>query len=488
MRVEGVTLVEQVEERTWPAVLRRAARRFGDRPFLSDSDRNPCLSFTALDACTDRVAAGWSRLLDPGEPVGVLAPPTVPAVVAVLGLLKAGALPVLVSTRYRGEALAAVLRATLAGTRVVAPGPWHRHLPPGVEGVDVAALPESGGPPPRHQPEPFGAAVVLPTSGTTGLAKGVLSSHDHNLHYAEVTVAMRRLAPEDAVFAFNPLFHADGLLANILAPLLVGARAHLSGPPSLRRLWPTCRREGLTSFSYAGGLIAQLWAEAPGPDDQRHPVRVAYGAPSPPHRARAFEDRFGLHLAEGYGSTECGIPLMAPWEASRVEDGSCGCATTGYEVRLGEDGELLVRPGRPSMVMTSYLGDAAATRERLPGDGWFHSGDVLEDIGGGHYAFRGRLGDAIRHGGEFVPSVLVEQAAASFPGVVEAAAYAVASPVAEDDVALALTATSPVDLDKLRRHLAERLPATMLPTVVHVVEALPRSPGTGKVQKHLLPR
>jgi crotonobetaine/carnitine-CoA ligase len=488
VNVDGITIVDSAEERTWPAVIRRAGRLYGERPFLSDSDGNRPLSFAALDARTDTVAAGWARVLDPGEPVGVLAPPTIPAAVAILGLLKAGALPVLVSTRYRDDGLAQVLQATLAGTRVVAPRSWHHHLPPAYEPVDVAAPPEATGPHPDHRPDPASAALVLPTSGTTGVAKGAILSHDHNLHYAEVSVAMRRLGPDDGVYAFSPLFHADGMLGNVLGPLLVGARAHLSGPPSLQRFWATCREEGLTTFTYAGGLIAQLWAEPPGADDRRHPVRVASGAPSPGDKARAFEERFGMHLAEGYGSTECGIPLVAPWDASRVEEGSCGCATTGYEVRLAAGGELLVRPCRPSLVMAGYVGDDAASRSRLPGDGWFHTGDLVEDIGGGHYAFRGRVGDAIRHRGEFVPPVLIEQVAACFPGVVEAAAYAVASPVAEDDVALAVTATRPLDTGRLRRHLAERLPAVMVPTVVHVLDELPKSPGTGKVQKHLLPR
>jgi len=197
-------------------------------------------------------------------------------------------------------------------------------------------------------------------------------------------------------------------------------------------------------------------------------------------------------LVEGYGSTEAGIALIAPLEESRVEEGSCGRAVTGYDVRLAGDGELLVRPRDPNFVMLGYVGNEEATRRRFPGDGWFHTGDLLADIGDGHFAFRGRKEDVIRRRGEFIPPVAIEQAALSHPAVIDVAAYGVAGPTGErgeQDVALAVvwSPRAEADLRALTVHLHDRLPPLCVPSVIHEMAELPRSPGTGKVQKQLLP-
>lgn len=497
VRVPGVSVVETDDGRTLPAVAARAAETFGDRPFLLAVRDGAAHTFASFDALTDRIGAGLAGVVGPGEHVGMLVPTTGQGAVAVFAVLKAGAVPVLLPNQYDGDALATVIRSMLTGTRVIAPARWHHRLPPGLAPLDMDRLPTAPDRPRwrREPPSPASLAVVLPTSGTTGAPKGVLSPHGHGVHYAECTAAMRRLGPEDGIHGFAPLFHADGLFGNVVGALVTGARLALSWPPSIAGFWDTCRAARLTTFAYAGGLIAMLDAPPARGDDAANPVRVASGAPSPPARARPFERRFGLHLTEGYGSTEAGISLIAPWEGSRVEEASCGRAVCGYDVRLAGDGELLVRPHDATFVMLGYLGDRAATARRLPGDGWFHTGDVLAGIGDGHYVFRGRKDDVIRHRGEFVAPVLVEEAALAHGGVREAAAYGVPAQggePGEQEVALAVVARfdadqAGVEPASLTAHLRERLPAVAVPAVIHVLDDLPRSPGSGKVQKHLLP-
>lgn len=487
-------MVDDPAERSLPAVVARAAARFGPRPFLLAVGEEPAMSFAEFDVLTERLAAGLARVVEPGEHVGLLVPTTNRAAAAVFAVAKAGAIPVLMPNQYRGEALERVIGTMLGGTRLIAPARWHPWVPGGLDLMDLGALPTGGGPAPwRTRPRtPDELAVILPTSGTTGAAKGVLLPHNHGLHYAECTIAMREMTLRDGVHAFAPLFHADGLYGNVLAALLVGARVALSWPVAVSRFWDTCRARDLTTFAYSGGLIAMLHAQPPRPDDADNPVRVASGAPSPPDTARAFERRFQLRLAEGYGSTEAGIPLIAPPDGSRVEEGSCGRAVTGYDVRLAPDGELLIRPHDSSFVMMGYVGDDEAYRCRVPGDGWFHTGDVLADIGGGHYAFRGRKDDVIRRRGEFITPVVIEQAALAHPGVVDAAAYGVPSPSGErgeHDVALAVVwaAGRVADPDALHEHLAGTLPPVAVPGVLHVMAEFPRSPGSDKVQKQQLP-
>lgn len=489
--VPGITRVTPQSERTIPDVVGRAASLFGDRPFLLPVRGEPALSFAGFDLLTDQVAAGLAGAVAPGEHVGLLVPTTNRAAVAVVAVMKAGGVPVLIPNQYRGPTLDRVIAAMLIGTKVIAPSRWKGWLGPGLETISLDALPTAAGRARWHHnpPSPDDLAAVLPTSGTTGAPKGVLLPHGHAVHYAECTAAMRRLGSDDGIHGFAPLFHVDGLYGNVLAALVAGARVALSWPPSIERFWDTCRALNLTTFAYAGGLIAMLDARPARPDDARSPVRVASGAPSPPTRARSFERRFGLHLSEAYGSTEVGIPLMAPWDGSRVEEASCGQAVSGYDVRTATDGELLVRPHDKAFVMHGYLNDEKGTATRMPGDGWFHTGDIVADIGNGHYAFRGRKDDVIRHRGEFIAPVLVEEAALTYDGVIDAAAYGVATAggePGEQQVALAVVCPAG-DPERIGAHLRDRLPAVAVPALVHLLNDLPRSPGTGKVQKHLLP-
>jgi len=493
--VPGVTLIEEDGDRSLPAVVARAGRLFGDHPFLLSSRSEPGLTFAEFDALTDRVAAGLAPMVGPGDHVGLFVPTSNQAAAAVFAVSKAGAVPVLLPNRLRGQLLADTVRSMLGGAcPVIAPGTWHGWLPLGTHALDLDDLVRAPGKPRWRvsPPAPGDLAAVLPTSGTTGAAKGVLLPHGHGVHYAECTIAMRQMRADDGVHGFAALFHVDGLYGNVLAALIVGARVALSYPVAVSRFWDVCRRQQLTTFAYAGGLVALLGAQPVRPDDADNPVRIASGAPSPPTTARAFERRFGVRLVEGYGSTEVGIPLIAPVEGSRIEDGSCGRAVTGYDVRLADDGELLVRPHEASFVMLGYLGNAEATARRWPGDGWFHTGDLLEDIGDGHFAFRGRKEDVIRRRGEFISPVTIERVALAHPGVVDVAAYGVACAsreAGEQDVRLAVVwdpALVP-DMRGLAVHLGDQLPPVAVPSEIHVLADFPRSAGTGKVQKHRLP-
>lgn len=487
MNVVGITLVEGSEQRTLGALVYRAAARFGRRPFLRGDDGGPALSFAAFDRLTSRFAAGLQRQIDPGEHIGLLVPTTPAAVVAEYAVVKAGAVPVLISERYVGELLTEALHSTFRGRLVIAPEEWGDRLPDAYRMLALEGLPRSDREPLHHRVRSSDLALVLPTSGTTGVPKGVLIPHNQAIHYAECGIALRRLVAQDRVHALTPIFHADGQFANVLAPMLVGAQVRLARRPSTRSFWEICREHGLTTFSYAGGLIALLHSKPERTDDAANPIRVAYGAPSPSDSARDFERRFGLRLREAYGSTECGLPLLTPWEGSRVEDGSCGRPTSGYEVRLNPDGELLVRSEFPDMWMQGYVDNAEATTRRLPGDGWFHTGDLFDEIGGGHFAFRGRNEDTIRRRGEFISPLAIERAAERHPSVIEAAAYGIRAREGEQAVALAVMCHNGAALERLHEHLGERLPAFMRPATIVTVDEFPRSPGSGKVQKHLLP-
>lgn len=261
---------------------------------------------------------------------------------------------------------------------------------------------------PQREPTFDELAVVLPTSGTTGPTKGVRCGHSHALHYAECANAMRRLTADDVVYATTPLFHSDGLFASALGALVAGAQLVLAPGFSPRRFWRDVVGHGATTFAYAGGMISLLWHQAPPPPGVQHRLRVGYGAPSPPHLVPDFERVFGCRLIEGYGSTELGLPPVCPWDDARVDQGSAGVASTGYDVVVadaadrplppGAVGEILVRPRHPGMMFLGYQGrpDLLGMRVR---NLWFDTGD-LGRFRDGHLHFLGRAADTVRRRGE----------------------------------------------------------------------------------------
>jgi crotonobetaine/carnitine-CoA ligase len=196
-----------------------------------------------------------------------------------------------------------------------------------------------------------------------------------------------------------------------------------------------------------------------------------------------------------YGSTDAGLPMYHPIDVPRRQ-GSCGTVIDAYDVRLvdaegfevpvGEPGELLVRPNEPSLIADGYFGMPEATM-RARRNLWFHTGDLLRRDADGFYYFVGRRSDSIRRRGENISAFEVEEVVKLHPAVLDAAAYGVPSELTEDDVMVAVVVRpgatfAPADLaafcvDRMARH--------MVPRYVDVVDELPRTP-TEKVRKDAL--
>jgi acyl-CoA synthetase (AMP-forming)/AMP-acid ligase II len=204
-----------------------------------------------------------------------------------------------------------------------------------------------------------------------------------------------------------------------------------------------------------------------------------------PELLRAIADAFpGTTTSITYGSTEAGaVCQLWPTDIFR-KPGSVGLPALGSEVRLAEDGEILVRS---SMLMNGYFRDPEATEAALAG-GWFHTGDLGVQDEEGYFSIVGRAGDIIRTGGETVAPVEVDLVLQSAPGVADAA---VAGTPDENwgEVICAFVVPRPgetVDLASLRRHCEGRLATFKHPRRLMLVESLPRTGATRQIQRRLL--
>lgn len=499
---------------TIDGLLATRARTHPDRVLLRFASGD--LTFATVDAMVDRAASGFAALgVRPGAVVPVMLGNSPEMVVTWLGLCRAGAVACLLNTAFTDAALRRALDVT--SSPVVVTSPSHVEalvdagLPPavrtavivgdgaaGARGPARVAWPDllgtgrRGAPSSSHGPtEP---ALVVFTSGTTGVSKGCLLPHRYVVRQAELMAAHLGFRDEDVLYCPFPLFHIDAAVLTVGPALVLGTTAAIGERFSASGFWPEVRRFGATVFDFMGATLTMLHKQPPGADDADNPVRLAWGVPVPDF-ADEFEARFGLRLVELYGSTDAGVPIYHPVDRLR-RAGSCGLPIDAYDVRLvdpegfevtdGGTGEIVIRPNEPSIMAAGYLGMPEATVASRR-DLWFHTGDLARRDPDGFHYFVGRMTDTIRRRGENVSAFEVEEVVKLHPAVLDAAAFGVPSELTEDDVMVAVVARpgQVVDPADLAAFCAGRLARHMVPRYVDVVADLPRTP-TEKVRKEVL--
>jgi len=377
--------------------------------------------------------------------------------------------------------------------RIYAMGPPPEAVDPALEVVDAATLAEAGATelPGLDPPvQPWDAQSIVYTSGTTGPAKGVVSSYAHLYHMA-APHSFTMVGSDDRYLCHLPLFHVGGTIP-LMGMLARGASVALVPSFSTGLFWDRVRATRTTVVVLLGVMATFLLKQPPGPRDRDHPLQKAiiipYGAD-----AADFGRRFGVQVSTLYNMTEISTPLAINHAPATA--GSCGIPRQGVELRLvdgndidvpaGEVGELIVRTDAPWALCSGYFRNDAATVGAFR-NGWFHTGDAFR-VQDGEYIFVDRMKDTIRRRGENISSFEIEAEAVKFDAVREAAAIPVPSALSEDDV-MCVVAPAPdaaVEPEALFRFLQQRLPYFMVPRYIRIVDALPKT-ETQKIQKAAL--
>jgi acyl-CoA synthetase (AMP-forming)/AMP-acid ligase II len=356
--------------------------------------------------------------------------------------------------------------------------------PPGLLAAGRPAAPRRS----FEQGGPDDVAVVLHTSGTTSRPKQV-PLRQRNLMASTRTIAAHyRLSSADVSFCVMPLFHIHGLVASAFAALSTGGTVIAPRRFTPRRFWPQAREHGATWLS-AGPTLHQMIldkADDAGPPPTLRFVRSCSSALSPALLARA-ERGYQVPMLEAYGMTEASHQMASnPLPPAARLPGSVG-VPTGTEIGVvdargtflpgGSPGEVVIRgPG----VMSGYVNNPSATAEAFFGD-WFRTGDrgVLRD---GYLFLEGRLKEMIIRGGENIGPAEIEQALMSHPAVHDAVCFGVEDDKYGELVAAAVTLGPDIEVRDLIDHCRQRLAAFKVPTRIHVLPEIPRTP-TGKVQR-----
>lgn len=495
------------------AELRRAAAEAPDRTFIRMMSGE--WSYGQFNLDTDRVAAGLHVLgVRRGDNVSLMLPNCIEFAVLWFALAKLGAVTAPVNTTFKGSLLSDAINLVESRLLVAHASLYAQLAPvrPDLKGIEQLII-VGGEPPPRclsydvlQAVTPDGLTLpqseigfselclLLYTSGTTGRSKAAMIAHRFVLAQAQLVIEGLGLTSDDVLYCPYPMFHLDAAVMTIAPALLLRGVAAIGERFSVSRYWQEMRAFKATVFDFMGATITMLWKQLPSPHDRQHSARLGWGVPLPPW-APEFEARFGCRLVELYGLTEAGAMIYTPLHEPR-RMGSCGkpigpfevrlLDEEGFEVSVGQPGELVIRPQEPSLIMQGYYGMPQASLAAFR-NLWFHTGDVLKQDADGFLYFVGRRKDMVRRRGENISAAEVEMVIEAHPDVLECAVIGVPSDMTEEEVmaCVVLRPSAHLDAPALSDYCAARMARFMVPRYVRFVPQLPKTP-TDKVEKFKL--
>jgi len=488
------------------AVLEARAADAPDAPFLCAPESGEVLSYGTLKSTADALAARCGRLGAPeGARVAFMLPNGLAAATVFVGAMAAGRIVVPVNLLAQDAHLDHTLAH--AEPRVVFASGEHASrvraslarigTSPALEvvGADRLDLPRAPAPALADR-DPSRPSMLMYTSGTTGLPKGVLLSHASMLHAGRAVARHHGLGAGDRVLSSLPLYHINGQCITTVGSLAAGGSIVMPRRFSVSRWWADVERWRPTWLNLVPTIVAYL-LNAPDPTpaerEAMRGVRFARSAsaPLPPEQQRAFEERFGIPIVEAMGLTECAsVAFCNPMELAERRIGSPGRPLAiearvvdrdGRPLAAGERGEIQLRGGG---VMLGYYRAPELTSASVSADGWLSTGDLGYRDEDGFYFITGRLKELIIKGGENIAPREIDEALLRHPAVLEAAAVGVPDREYGQEI-LACIVVKPdrtLTRDEVDGHCLRELGRYKSPRYVRFVDALPKGPS-GKVQR-----
>jgi long-chain acyl-CoA synthetase len=494
-------------------------------------------------SCRSFGASLRSRGLGPGDTVSVVMPNGLQTLRVLLGTMHAGMIVNPVNLLSQPDQMRYVLGHSDCSMVCVAPE-WEarvREMLAGVgRAVDVVVIdpdgaPQSNGdligsvPPapefaaefapefaPEPAPEPAQEAVALLmyTSGTTGVPKGVMLTQANLAANAHAISREHGLTRADRVLAVLPLYHINAFAVTMLSPLAHGGSLAMPPKFSAARFWDQAAKAICTWINVVPTMISYLIegaSEGAGQgagkgvvegasDNESEARRTASAtirfcrsasAALPPEHHRAFEARFDIGIIETMGLTETVAPSFSnPLEPSARKLGSVGRAS-GCEARVvdsslqptpdGTTGELVVRGPN---VMRGYYKNEPATRDAFTPDRWLRTGDLGHRDPDGFFFVTGRIKELIIKGGENIAPREIDEALLAHPAVLDAAAVGIPDKHYGQEIMACVVVRDGMTCteDELRTFCIQHLGRFKTPKVLRFVTELPRGPS-GKVQR-----
>lgn len=434
--VQSMFAGARIDTTLFDALLEAREQHGGSHVIADDLEMRP-LSYRGLVTASFALGKVLARTSRPGERVGVLLPTSRASLVTFFALQAEGRVPAMLNfstglasatAACRGAEVTRIvtarlfiekakLHALVAALEPNATIVYLEDVRKQIGPIDkLRALARSVWVKAHHRPERANEpAVVLFTSGSEGTPKGVVLSHRNLLANRHQLSSVIDISPKDVVFNALPVFHSFGLTGGLLMPLLSGVRIFLYPSPLHYRTVPELAYGTNATILFGTDTFLAGYARAADNYDFYSVRYVFAGAERvKPETRRAWFDKFGIRILEGYGATETapGLALNTPMH---FKAGTVGRLLPGIEHRLEAipgietGGRLFVRGPN---VMLGYLRAEKPGILEPPASGWYDTGDIVEFDSDGFVTIKGRAKRFAKVAGEMVPLGAVEDLAA----------------------------------------------------------------------------
>ncbi len=451
------------------------ALEIGDRQF----------AFGDLDARANGVARMLERRgLERGDRLCVYLANGVEFIDLFLACVRTGVIFVPINILYREREITHILRDA-EPRAVVSASPDLSGLTEVWAPEEIAAAAESQDQEPVAEPlDGDSPAALVYTSGTTGVSKGAVLTHNNFASNAVNLATCWQITVQDRLLLALPLFHVHALGNGIPVWLMSGCRVRLLERFEHQTAAEEFLRFRPSLFYGVPTVYVRLldWPEATARAAGGYMrLFVSGSAPLPAQVLEEFEAKFGHRILERYGMTETLMNLSNPYEGER-RAGTVGQPLPGVSVRI-VNGELHVKGPN---VFSGYWRREEATREAFA-DGWFRTGDMASCSADGYYTLEGRKSDLIISGGFNIYPREIEELLLEDPAVAEAAVAGIPDRIRGELPVAFIVPRDEFDASRLEALCRGKLASFKVPRAFVRVDALPRN-AMGKVQKHLLPK
>lgn len=432
-------------------VLKRAKER-GDKPALIDGPSGRTITYSELADRIQRVAASlWKRGFKKRDVFGILSPNLPEYAIAFHAVASLGGITSPINPLYTDQEIAHQLKDAGARFLVTVPQFLAKATVAAREanveelfifdeptdelagGTPFSSLLDSDGRFPAVEINPLIDLVALPySSGTTGLAKGVMLTH-HNLVANMCQMeGLDYFTENDTLICVLPLFHIYGLVVVLNMGLCQGSTIVTVPRFELELFLKLVQDHGVT-LAHLVPPIVLLLSKNPIVDNydlSKLQTIFSGAAPLDENLTRACMQRIGCDVRQGYGLTETSpVTHSSPANPSQVTFGSVGVPAPNTECKLvdletgatlehNQEGEVCVRGPQ---IMKGYLNRPEATAATIDSDGWLHTGDIGYADDNGHFFIIDRAKELIKYKGFQVPPAELEALLLTHPAVADAA-------------------------------------------------------------------